>query len=188
LDTGKPGRSTDWKQFRDNQDDHEARLNALEDSSVRIFSHFSTLFADSLYPCTGTTAEEYYPWRLQTINDGATVSRISHALYSGTDLHYLNFNPAGGGADVEMFLYGMTGFYFDTRTAPIICTTRFKINESGWRDRKRPAFLTQPAPQRVASGSSETTQHTGSVGQVATGQRMTIWPSTLSMGSGSSLF
>jgi hypothetical protein len=44
LNSAKPGRSTDWKQFRDNQEDFNSRINALELNFVAseqdILDHF----------------------------------------------------------------------------------------------------------------------------------------------------
>jgi len=130
LDIGKPGRSTDWKQFRDNQTDHESRINALEDASVRTFSHFSTLYNNASIIADATIVEGYNDWYFESTTADV---EVRNGIYIGTDKHYIDITSTGAsGAGI---VSSKTGFYFDNRTKPLICTIRFKVSltsAAGW--------------------------------------------------------
>jgi hypothetical protein len=131
LNANKPGRSTDWVQFRDNQDDFDGRITALEDPSIRIASHFSTPIGDAQIITTGAASYAHHPdWYVETGAPGIIQNGI---WVPNLDNHILHFNPSASGG--EHLVCGKTGFYFDNRTKPLVCKIRFKINDTtanGW--------------------------------------------------------
>jgi hypothetical protein len=123
LDSGKPIRSTDIKQMRDNQADHESRVLSLEDvQNVRISSHFvkNHNYASGVV-ITGVTSLKGYDqdWYLET--DGAEIVE-SVAISATADNHYLRLNTTGG--NLRAMIVGDVSLNFDQRVKPLTFISR----------------------------------------------------------------
>ena len=136
LNSDKPIRSTDIKQMRDNQDDFDGRITALEDPSIRIASHFSRPIGPVAKIVDGAGAGASYTadpeWHVEVASDGDAFNGILQD--SSADQHYIKFDPTSGGD--HGLIAGKTGFYFDNRVKPIVCNIRLKMNATtaaaGW--------------------------------------------------------
>lgn len=120
LDTGKPTRSTDIKRIRDNQDDHEARILAIEDSGIRVASTFNQRHFyesggnfDDVVVTGGNYVQDYEGFFLHS--QGQIINQIG--ISSAADDHYLEWNNPGQ-------IIGNLAFNFANRTKPITFSTR----------------------------------------------------------------
>lgn len=125
LDVGKPTRSVDIKQIRDNQDDHESRLLAVEDASIRVFSHFNRhKRADTTSTINISSPGDDYDDAYFYVR-GATITAYSQIGVSDTAFdHYLHFDHSAAGSIST--LSAVLAFNFASNTMPITFHTRIR--------------------------------------------------------------
>lgn len=142
LDVNKPGRSADWKQFRNNQDYFNTQLTtAIQDfERIRLFSHFdrrhgyATVAGVADVVCGSSSAidtqtdYEGGQWYLSTNQDNYFNEEIGNATVTN-DFHYLQLqrNQASTGSG---FIVGTMAIEFDNRTVPISYKGRFKMSDN----------------------------------------------------------
>lgn len=127
LNSGKPGRSTDWKRIRDNQDDFDSRIMALEDPSIRVFSHFARRIGytsalanfDDLI-LDGTTHETFYEGNnfYMTDNGSAGAPLFTNMMGQSptSDQHFVRMSDCNLGG----FIIATSSFLFSRTGAPPI--------------------------------------------------------------------
>lgn len=130
LDSGKPGRSTDIKQMRDNQADHETRILSLEDiNNVRISTHFvkNHNYASSLV-LTGAVGSRILndydrDWYLEVYAAEAEIAEFI-GLSATADNHHLQINTTANTATAAGMIVGSLAFNFDLRVKPLTYIAR----------------------------------------------------------------
>ena len=129
LEVGDPIRSSDITQMNDNITNHESRLVAVEDASIREFSHFTqrevqasggAAFSDQILGAAGGSLT-YGAFTI--VSSGAIVyQRVATTITN--DYHYIQWT---GGAVAQ--LMGKLSFNFASRTKPITYTWRFRSSD-----------------------------------------------------------
>ena len=130
LDPDEPVRSADAKQIRDNQDIHEARLVAVEDANIRIFSHFARFEAtvgaggyQGDLVLGGSPDFLYYQGSDFYIHSTGALDQLLPT--AAADTHYLRWTPgAGTGTCIANLNFNFTG-----RTKPITFNWRFRASD-----------------------------------------------------------
>lgn len=132
TDSGSPLDQALMDAIRGNDDDHEARIVALEDPSIRFFSHFNLrhgITSDLIVDTTVTNRTREFEQALHAQWDSGvfTLLNMQGQVDEATDQHFLRFVNSASSAGTGR-LRCMMAWQYSNRTAPATMELRMQMS------------------------------------------------------------